>query len=371
MSLVLTDICKQHADETLLYDINVEFLTGLNVLAGPTLAGKTSLLRIIAGLDRVNVGGVALAGKDITHVPVQKRGFAIVYQQYINYPNFTVYDNIASPLRLAKLAAGEIDKRVRDVAAVLSIEEYLHRMPSELSGGQQQRTAIARALVKDAPVILLDEPLVNLDYKLREQLRREMRAIFAEQNKIAIYATTEPLEAALLGDNLVVMDKGRILQAGPGITLFQTPGNLRVAEILSDPRINSIKVDVQSGLANFDNVLQLNLNTLTQLPDDIYWIALRPHHLHLHSAGTPSGSDIVQFTAVVEMVEVSGSETLIYIRFGQQHWVVQQAGVHQYALGESIDLFFNRRDLLIFASDSKAVFAQQHFISYNPSGAAG
>ena len=347
MSLVLRGIRKQVADEIQLYDTSADFKTGLNVLVGPTAAGKTSLLRIIAGLDKPTAGQIVCNGEDITFKPVRKRRVAIVYQQYINYPNFTVYENIASPLRLAKLSKLEIDRRVQETASLLNIENLLLRLPSELSGGQQQRVAIARALVKDADIILMDEPLVNLDYKLREQLRRELRQIFTESKKIAIYATTEPLEAALMGDNLVVVDAGKILQSGDAATLFQMPASLRVAEILSDPRINSLSLEVKDGKATFQDFFTFDLRWQGEHPNGRYRMGLRPHHINVKNKAAIAKTE-VRFRATVALAEVSGSETLIHVHFGEQHWIVQQAGVHQYQLGEEIELQFSPEDVLLF-----------------------
>ena len=162
-------------------------------------------MRVIAGLDKVTSGKVSLDGEDVTGLSVQKRNISMVYQQFINYPNLTVYDNIASPLKLSGTSAAEIKKRVNETANMLHIESFLKRYPLELSGGQQQRTAMARALVKDAQIILFDEPLVNLDYKLREELRQELRELFKARNSIAIYATTEANEALALGGTTSLM----------------------------------------------------------------------------------------------------------------------------------------------------------------------
>ena len=189
----------------------------LYVLLGPTLAGKTSLMRLMAGLDRPTSGRVLVDGVDVTGLSVRKRSVAMVYQQFINYPTLTVYDNIASPLRLQGIATAEIDRQVRDTARMLHIDHLLDRLPAELSGGQQQRLAIARALVKEAQLLLLDEPLVNLDYKLREELRAELRDLFARQQTTVVYATTEPLEALIMGGEVIVMDEGRVLQSGPTV----------------------------------------------------------------------------------------------------------------------------------------------------------
>ncbi len=196
MAMVLENITKQVAGECHIKDISMELEPGtFNILLGRTLSGKTTLMRLMAGLDKPSKGRVLMNGQDLTGLSVRKRDVAMVYQQFINYPSMTVYKNIASPLRLANVAKAEIDRRVREVAEMLHIEALLDRLPVELSGGQQQRTAIARALVKDAELLLLDEPLVNLDYKLREELRTEMREIFKRRESIVVYATAEPLEA--------------------------------------------------------------------------------------------------------------------------------------------------------------------------------
>ncbi|MGB8332864.1 MAG: ABC transporter ATP-binding protein, partial [Desulfobacterales bacterium] len=178
MGLSLEKIDKIVGYETHLKDIDLELAPGSrNVILGRTLAGKTSLLRIMAGLDRPTRGRVLVNGQDVTGTSVRKRNVAMVYQQFINYPSLNVYKNIASPLKLAGMDKNEIDRRVHDTAAMLRIEHLLDRLPAELSGGQQQRIAIARSLVKNADLLLLDEPLVNLDYKLREELREELQDI--------------------------------------------------------------------------------------------------------------------------------------------------------------------------------------------------
>ena len=199
-------------------DVSLTFEpASLNVLLGPTLAGKTTIMRLMAGLDQPSSGRLILDGEDVTGTPIRKRSVAMVYQQFINYPSFTVYENIASPLRVAGVAKAEIDKRVREAARVLRLDSLLQRMPAQLSGGQQQRTAIARALVKRAGLVLLDEPLANLDYKLREELREELPRIFSRTGAILMYATTEPSEALLLGGSTITLSEGRVTQFGPNL----------------------------------------------------------------------------------------------------------------------------------------------------------
>ncbi|HAW25957.1 MAG TPA: ABC transporter ATP-binding protein, partial [Pseudomonas sp.] len=206
MSLTLEHVTKTVDGQLHIDDASLSFEPGsFNVLIGRTLSGKTSLMRLMAGLDKPTRGRIVMNGADVTGVPVRKRNVSMVYQQFINYPTLTVYENIASPLRQAGVGKAEIERKVRETAEMLHIEAFLHKHPLELSGGQQQRTAMARALVKDADLVLFDEPLVNLDYKLREELRQEMRELFKTRRSIAVYATTEPNEALALGGTATVL----------------------------------------------------------------------------------------------------------------------------------------------------------------------
>ena len=237
MELVLDKVSKKVGPEVWLYDITLAPRTGeVTVLLGATQAGKTSLMRIMAGLDVPSTGQVRVDGKDVTGMPVRQRNVAMVYQQFINYPSLKVADNIASPLKLRR--EKNIDQRVREIAERLHIDMFLDRYPAELSGGQQQRVALARALAKGAPLMLLDEPLVNLDYKLREELREELTQLFAAGDSTVIYATTEPGEALLLGGYTAVLDGGELLQYGPTAEVFHSPKSLRVARAFSDPPMN-------------------------------------------------------------------------------------------------------------------------------------
>lgn len=237
MQLNLDRTGLRAGSQTHLYPMSLAPAPGaMTVLLGATLAGKTSLMRIMAGLDRPTEGRVLADGVDVTGVPVRQRNVAMVYQQFINYPSMTVFDNIASPLKLR--GESSIADKVMAMAARLHIDHLVQRYPSELSGGQQQRVALARALVKNAPLILLDEPLVNLDYKLREELRDELSALFAQGRSTVIYATTEPGEALLLGGYTAVLDEGRLLQYGPTAEVFHRPSSIRVARAFSDPPMN-------------------------------------------------------------------------------------------------------------------------------------
>ena len=226
MSITLDKVSRDVAGASWIRDVSLTLERGtLSVLLGPTLSGKTSIMRLLAGLDKPTSGRVLVDGKDVTGFDVRKRSVAMVYQQFINYPTLSVYENIASPLRVQGVARGEIASRVRDAARLLKLEPYLDRTPLQLSGGQQQRTAIARALVKRADLVLLDEPLANLDYKLREELRTELPRIFEESGAIFVYATTEPSEALLLGGRTICMSEGRALQVGETPLVYRRDGH--------------------------------------------------------------------------------------------------------------------------------------------------
>ena len=253
MSLTLENISRVVDGVDYIRDANITFEAGsFNVLLGRTLAGKTSLMRLMAGLDKPDDGRLIYNGNDVTGQSVQQRNVSMIYQQFINYPNLTVYENIASPLRLAKMKESEIDRRVKETANMLQIDPLLKRYPLELSGGQQQRTAMARALVKDATLILFDEPLVNLDYKLREELRAELRELFRERQCIAVYATTEANEALALGGVTTLLNEGRIVQTGPVMDVYRNPVNTLAAQLFSEPPMNMIKGRVTDTEVTFD-----------------------------------------------------------------------------------------------------------------------
>ena len=360
--LKLDRVTRTVGGEDHIYATDLELLPGsLNVLLGPTLSGKTSLLRLLAGLDRPTTGRVLVGDRDVTGLSVRKRSVAMVYQQFINYPSFTVYENIASPLRRAGTGRAEIDRKVRETAAALHIDDLLDRRPDELSGGQQQRTALARALVKDADLLLLDEPLVNLDYKLREELRAELREIFTGRDSIVVYATTEPTEALLLGGSVVVLDQGRVLQTGPTAEVYRSPGSVRVGRVFSDPPMNTAEVVVEAGEALIGEHARVPLIAHLQgLGPGRYLIGVRSHHL----STTRRTPDDVEIRGVVELAEVNGSETFIHVSRDGLRWVVQEEGVHTFGLGETVGVFVDPRHLFAFDPSGRLVASP-------PWGAAG
>ena len=229
----------------------------------------------MGGIEKPTQGKILFNGNDVTNVSVQKRNISMVYQQFINYPNFTVYENIASPLRLQKMEESVIDQKVQEIADLLKLTPMLSRKPNELSGGQQQRTALARALVKDSELILLDEPFANLDFKLREELREELPKMFENKNTIVVYATTEPSEALLLGGNTVLLEEGKVIQFGKTQEIYRRPLNIKSANVFSDPPLNRTQISVKNNKAILDNA-----SWNVSLQDGEYTLGIRPHHVY-------------------------------------------------------------------------------------------
>jgi glycerol transport system ATP-binding protein len=350
-TLELRNVSKVAGGEAHISDVSLTLEAGsLNVLLGPTLAGKTTLMRLMAGLDKPTSGSVIADGRDVTGMPVQKRNIAMVYQQFINYPALSVYENIASPLRVAGADAATIDREVKLAAELLRLTPYLERRPLNLSGGQQQRTALARAMVKKAGLVLLDEPLANLDYKLREELRAELPRIFAESGSIFVYATTEPTEALLLGGNTATLDKGRVTQFGRTVDVFRSPVDLVTAQTFSDPPMN---------IANAVKVgASLRLSTGTVLPasgaplaDGPCIVGFRPHHL----SPVAASADAVAIRAKVIVTEITGSESFVHIACGDARWSMLTHGVHDHAPGEELTVWLEPRHVLLFEPSGRSV----------------
>ena len=325
---------------------------GFNILLGTTLAGKTTLMQLMAGLVAPSAGRVWFGGRDVTGVAVQKRNVSMVFQQFINYPNLSVYENIASPLRVARTQESAVHSRVGRIAELLQLSPFLQRKPAELSGGQQQRTALARALVKDADLVLLDEPLANLDYKLREGLREELPRLFADRSCTVVYATSEPGEALLLGGYTATVHQGRVTQYGPNSSVYREPVDLTTARVFSDPPINTAQV-VKSGqrIRLSERVSWAADGKLRDLPDGAYSIGLRPHYVR----PAPGKGGGVQVDCKVLIAEISGSESVVHFDLGGMTWVSQSHGVHAFKVGEAARFELDVVRCLYFATDGARV----------------
>lgn len=328
-----------------------------NVLLGPTLSGKTTFMRLMAGLETPTTGRVFFNGIDYTDLPVQKRNVAMIYQQFINYPGYSVFNNIASPLYLKKQSRSEIKERVHKIADLLKLTPYLQRKVNELSGGQQQRTALARALVKEADLILLDEPFANLDFKLREELRDELPRLLSSTNSVIVYATTEPTEALLIGGKTTLLNEGKVIQVGDAIDTYQNPVSLKSAETFSDPPINVVEVQKQQErifLANQSWDIHIYKDSAIKNFSDVsLQLAIRPHHLFLKSPA--SSSEVIKLDGTVDICEITGSESMIYISAHGHKWVLHTHEVCTYQPGDEISFWFNPENCFYFNVDGERI----------------
>jgi len=351
--LELKNVVRRIGAQTHIHETSVELQPGgFNILLGTTLAGKTTLMQLMAGLVHPSSGEIWFDGRNVTGVPVQKRKVSMVFQQFINYPNLSVYENIASPLRVARVAEPTVRERVGQIAELLQLTPFLERKPLELSGGQQQRTALARALVKDADLVLLDEPLANLDYKLREGLREELPRLFADRSCTVVYATSEPGEALLLGGYTATVHEGRVTQYGPNGSVYREPVDLTTARVFSDPPINTAQV-VKSAqrIRLSEQVSWAAEGKLRDLPDGSYTIGLRPHYV-LPAPGKGGG---VQVDCKVLIAEISGSESVVHFDLGGMTWVSLSHGVHVFKVGASARFELDVAHCLYFASGGTRV----------------
>jgi glycerol transport system ATP-binding protein len=341
MQLSLEHVGKTVGPDVHLYPQSLTLAPGaVTVLLGATQAGKTSLMRVMAGLDTASTGRVLVDGVDVTRHSVRQRNVAMVYQQFVNYPSMSVARNIASPMRLR--GDSGVEQRVRELAERLHIERFLDRLPAELSGGQQQRVALARALAKQAPLMLLDEPLVNLDYKLREELREELTQLFATGESTVVYATTEPGEALLLGGYTAVMDAGELLQYGPTAEVFHAPQSIRVARAFSDPPMNLIGSTAVAGGVEVPGGAVWPLSLPSHAPAALT-LGLRAGGLRM--AQRPGDAAL---SGRVELAEIAGSDTFVHVHTAVGELVAQLSGVHNCALGEPITLHLSPASLFVF-----------------------
>lgn len=343
--------------ETHLETIDLELRPGsLTTLLGPLGAGKTSLLRLMAGLEAPSAGRILLDGREVHRVSPRDRNVGFVHQKFVNYPARSVFENVAAPLRQSGWTASETTARVQEVTRLLHIDALLQRCPDELSGGQQQRTALARALARPGGLLLLDEPLVNLDYKLREELRGELRALFREGEATIVYATSDPAEALALAGRTVVLDCGRVLQQGDALEVYRRPLSARVGELTSNPPMNLIPGLLEAGQLRLGPRSVAPAGHLAHLASGAYRFGVRPHHLSLERR---SPADL-SLEATVELAELSGSETFLHLRLETEietSCVAHRAGTWPRALGERLQVFLDPARMHTFAEDGTLVAA--------------
>ena len=353
MTIELQDACKVVRGITHIKPSSLVLKPGhFNVLLGQTGSGKTSLIKLMAGLDPLASGRILFDGQDVSRLSTQKRNISLVHQFFVNYPHMTVFDNIASPLRVAGMAQSEIEGRVQEAADILQLGPMLTRRPQELSGGQQQRCALARAIAKESRAVFLDEPLANLDYKLREELREQLPELFAGRGAVVVYATSEPEEALLLGGETALMDDGVVTQFGPTAQLYRNPATLTAARVFSDPPINAAKVDIAGATASLRTGASWQLDgAAAELPDGLYTVAIRPNHV----LPVRRSADDVAISGVVQVTELSGSDSSAHFQMGEYGWVSLAHGVHAYEVGREHRFYMDPRQAFYFAPDGRLV----------------
>ena len=300
---------KSFGSTPILHGVSIEIADGeFTVLVGPSGCGKSTLLRMLAGLEEIDAGEIAIGNRVVNKVPPKQRDIAMVFQNYALYPHMTVRDNMAFSLKLAKAPQAAMDERVNRAASILGLAGLLDRFPRQLSGGQRQRVAMGRAIVRDPQVFLFDEPLSNLDAKLRVQTRAELKDLHQRLKTTTIYVTHDQIEAMTMADKIVVMNGGRVEQIGSPLELYDRPANQFVAGFIGSPSMNFIPGTVEAGgfRAEGGSLWPLPVTGANQNGRPAVY-GVRPEHLQLQPGGVP---------LMVQVVEPTGSETQVHGRLG-------------------------------------------------------
>lgn len=315
MPIEFKNVTKTFGDTCVVDDLSLEIDDGeFVVLLGPSGCGKTTTLRMLAGLETVTTGDIYIDGERINDVQTQHRDLAMVFQSYALYPHMTIAENIAYPLRVRKLAKNERTKRVNDVARMLEIEPLLDRKPRQLSGGERQRVALARAIVREPRAYLMDEPLSNLDARLRVQMRGELKRLQHQLGTTTIYVTHDQAEAMTLATRVAVMKRGRLQQFDTPLSIYNCPANRFVAEFVGSPSMNFIDGRIEGGVFVSDSVkIRVQKSDLKQVT-----IGIRPEHLNVLNA--PEDGAIA---ATVYVTELLGNETFVFLSVGNNRLIAR------------------------------------------------
>jgi multiple sugar transport system ATP-binding protein len=345
--VLLKDLNKKYDEVHAVKDVNLhirdkEFI----VLVGPSGCGKSTTLRMVAGLEEITAGEIAIGDRVVNDLPPKDRDIAMVFQNYALYPHMTVYDNMAFGLKMRKFPKPEIQKRVKDAAEILGIQDLLKRKPRQLSGGQRQRVAVGRAIVRHPQVFLFDEPLSNLDAKLRVQMRVELKRLHDRLETTAIYVTHDQVEAMTLGDRVVVMKDGWIQQVGEPLELYGKPTNRFVAGFIGSPAMNFAEVTITEA----NGALTAESSGFRVLVPPAragqrVTLGIRPEDLHIATGADPAG---YTFDTVVDVVEPLGSEILLDVKSGSNSLVARVEPTVRVKVHEGIRLGLNPDRLHFF-----------------------
>ena len=331
------------------------------VLLGPSGCGKTTTLRIIAGLEKPDEGRVLFGNRDVTYLPPRERNVSMVFQSYAVWPHMRVYDNIAFPLKIKKVPKDEIDKKVKWAAELLQISELLNRYPHQLSGGQRQRVAVARAIVVEPAVLLMDEPLSNLDALLRVRMRSEIKKLQRRIKVTTIYVTHDQVEAMTMGDRIAVMNQGKIEQVGRPDEIYLKPANVFVAGFIGSPQMNffdaTIYIEKDKAVLDVgDFKLGLNKDLIEILKDyegKTVIVGVRPEHIYPENLIPSTTKKVTKVEGIVDFVEELGSDTIVHVNTGSQILVLKISGSHHYEIGSKLIIAFDLDKIHVFRKDTE------------------
>ncbi len=350
----IRNVTKKFGKSEVIHGISCDIRDGeFIVILGPSGCGKSTLLRMIAGLEEISSGEVAIAGRVVNRLEPAERDIAMVFQNYALYPHMTVYKNMAYGLKMRRMAKDEIDQRVRNAAKILELSALLDRKPRQLSGGQRQRVAMGRCIVREPKVFLFDEPLSNLDAKLRVQMRLEIRKLHEDLKITSVYVTHDQVEAMTLGDRLVVMDNGYAAQIGSPLEVYERPATMFVAGFIGSPAMNFMEVTVQEGGQTLklpgDILIPLNGSSLSGWAGRKAILGIRPEHMELEVKGPRT----ILFT--VGQVELLGADTLVYGHIGAEKvsLTVRLPDVHRFEKNAAIQLSISQEKLHLFDPETK------------------
>lgn len=353
--VILDNVTKTAYGKTIVQDVSLRIPDkSLYCILGPPASGKSMLMRLIAGLDVPDKGRILFDEKDVTDLGPNERNVAVVFQDFALYPHLSAFDNIASPLKIKGFSINEVRKKVEEVAKLLKIDHRLTHFPSELSGGELQRVAIARALAKDAEVILLDEPLIRLDYKIREDMRGELYKLQKEIGKNVILISSDPIDAMSLAEEIAIMISGKVIQTGTRKEIYERPLNIFVGRYFGAVEMNILDVDKvfrDSGKIVLETKpFKIELPFNEKLKAERIKVGIRPEHLFITELASPTD---INFKAKVVLTEVIGSDTIIHLDLGlNEYFRVFIPAIYK-NLSKEIKIGFNIRDVYIFSSDGE------------------
>jgi multiple sugar transport system ATP-binding protein len=369
-SVSIKKLVKTYVDDrgrptfTAVKNIDLEIQEGeFMVLVGPSGCGKSTTLRMVAGLEKISDGTVEIGGRVVNDMEPKDRGIAMVFQNYALYPHMTIFNNMAFGLQLAKKKKDFISDTVSRTAKALGMEAMLGRKPQALSGGQRQRVALGRAIVRSPKVFLFDEPLSNLDAKMRVQMRSEISRLHSQLGSTMIYVTHDQVEAMTMGDRICVMRDGKIMQVADPLTLYRKPENVFVAGFIGSPPMNLLKgkVDQRDGGLAFtesadQNVMSIPLrgrleNLASRYVGKSVIFGIRPEHL----SDNLKDQSHVQIASTVEIAEPMGSESLVYLKAGTGNLIARIPGEHLYHLGEALTVQLNLEKAHLFDAETENV----------------